>query len=206
MALDLGKWSWVAETALDFGLPILGTALGVPGPVSEFAASKIKQVLGLKPSATADDVSTAIAADPETAKAALEAAQTDVQAKYAYLSKLAEEKGLTDRANISEINKTIRAETGKVPWWHWRHLLGYLVLLYGVEQVAAIAYTMFGKGVPPDQLATLFNATSIFTAGLFALLGYVASDTSALRQAAITGKAPEGVVASTIKAVTGRKK
>ncbi|WP_441229391.1 hypothetical protein AB7828_03405 [Tardiphaga sp. 215_C5_N2_1] len=206
MAIDLGKWSWIAGTAVDFGLPILGTALGIPGPVSAYAICAIKKALNLPGAATPEDVKTAIAADPDTAKAALEDAQTDVQARYAYLSKLAEEKGLTDRANISEINKTIRAETGKVPWWHWWHLLGYLVLLYGVEQVAAIAYTMFGKGVPPDQLATLFNSTAIFTAGLFALLGYVASDNTARQQTAITGVAPEGVVASTIRAVTGREK
>lgn len=206
MAIDLGKWSWLANTALDFGLPILGTALGIPGPVSSFAVSAIKKALGLPSSATAEDVNTAVAADPDTARAALEAAQSDVQAKYAYLTRLAEVKGEVDKTNVSEINKTIRAETGKVPWWHWRHLLGYLVLLYGVEQVAAIAYTMFGKGVPPDQLATLFNSTAIFTAGLFALLGYVASDTTAMKQTAITGQAPDGIVASTIKAVTGRKK
>ncbi|WP_024337974.1 hypothetical protein [Bradyrhizobium japonicum] len=206
MAIDLGKWSWLANTAIDFGLPILGTALGVPGPVSSFAVSAIKKALGLPSSATPEEVNTAVVADPDTARAALEAAQSDVQAKYAYLTRLAEVKGDVDKANISEINKTIRAETGKVPWWHWRHLLGYLVLLYGIEQVAAIAYTMFGKGVPPDQLATLFNSTAIFTAGLFALLGYVASDTTAMKQTAITGQAPEGVVASTIKAVTGRKK
>jgi hypothetical protein len=65
---------------------------------------------------------------------------------------------------------------------------------------------MFGKGVPPDQLATLFNSTSFFTLGLFGLLGYVAADNTALKQTAITGKAPEGIVSSTIKAVTGRKK
>jgi hypothetical protein len=177
MAIDLGKWSWLASTAVDFGLPILGTALGVPGPVSAFAISAIKKALGLAPSATPEDVNTAVAADPDTARAALEAAQTDVQAKYAYLTRLAEVKGDVDKANISEVNKTIRAESGKVEWWHWRHMLGYLVLLYGVEQVAAIAYTMFGKGVPPDQLATLFNSTSFFTLGLFGLLGYVASDT-----------------------------
>ena len=48
--------------AVDFGLPILGTALGIPGPVSAFAIDKIKGALNLPKSATAGDVSTAIAA------------------------------------------------------------------------------------------------------------------------------------------------
>jgi hypothetical protein len=38
------------------------------------------------------------------------------------------------------------------------------------------------------------------------LLGYVAQDTTALKQTAMTGQAPDGVIASTIKAVTGKKK
>lgn len=206
MAIDLGKWSWIASTAADFGLPILATALGVPA-AAPFAIKLVKAALGLEPSATPDEVSNAIAADPETAKAALEGVQSEVSAKYAYLERLAEQRGLTDRANIAEVNKSIRSEVAAgVKWWHWRHLLGYLVLLYGVEQVGAIAYTMFGKGVPPDQLATLFNSTSFFTLGLFGLLGYVASDTSNLKATAITGERAEGIVASTVRAVTGRKK
>lgn len=205
MAIDLGKWSWLASTAVDMGLPILGTALGIPGPVSAFAISAIKKALGLSGSASAEDVNTAVAANPDTARAALEAAQTDVQAQYAYLTRLAEVKGEVDKANVGEINKTIRSEIGKVSWWHWRHLLGYLVLLYGLEQVALIAYAGFGKGLPADQLAAIFNSTAVLTGGLLALLGYVASDNTARTQTAITGKAPDGIVASTIKAVTGKK-
>jgi hypothetical protein len=206
MAIDLGKWSWLANTAIDFGLPILGTALGIPGPVSSFAVSAIKKALNLPASATAEDVSTAVAADPDTARAALEAAQTDVQAKYAYLTKLAEVRGEVDKTNISEINRTIRAENeAKVPWWHWRHQLGYVVLLYALQQIFLVFWCAAGK-MPADQLSMLFYATTVLTGGLLALLGYVASDTTALKQTAMTGQAPDGVVASTIKAVTGRKK
>jgi hypothetical protein len=206
MAIDLGKWSWLANTALDLGLPILGTALGVPGPVSSFAISAIKKALNLPASATPEDVNTAVAADPDTARAALEAAQSDVQAKYAYLTRLAEVKGEVDKTNISEINQSIRAETAaKVPWWHWRHQLGYIVLLYALQQIFLVFWCAFGK-MPADQLAMLFNATTVLTGGLLGLLGYIASDTTALKQTAITGQAPEGVVASTIKTVTGRKK
>jgi hypothetical protein len=205
MAIDLGKWSWLANTAIDFGLPVLGTALGIPGPVSSFAVSAIKKALNLPSSATPEDVSTAVAADPDTAKAALEAAQTDVQAKYAYLTRLAEVRGEVDKVNVSEINATIRAETGKVSWWHWRHQLGNVVILYALQQIFLVFWCAFGK-MQADQLAMLFNATTVLTAGLLGLLGYVASDNTAMKQTAITGQIPEGVVASTIKAVTGRKK
>lgn len=204
MAIDLGKWGWLAGVAVDMGLPVLGTALGIPGPVSAFAISAIKKGLGLKSSATAEEVNTAVVADPDTARAALEAAQTDVQAKYAYLTKLAEVSGEVTKTNISEINRTIRAENeAKVSWWHWRHLLGYVVLLYALQQIVLVFWAAWG-GMQADQLAMIFNSTTVLTGGLLALLGYVASDTTALKQTAMTGSVPEGIVASTVRAVTGR--
>lgn len=206
MAIDLGKWSWVAGVAVDFGLPILGTALGIPGPVSAFAISKIKSVLGLAPSASPEEVSNAIAADPDTAKAALEAAQTDVQAKYAYLTRLVEVQAETARANVTEINKTIRDEAkNKVPWFHWRHLIGYLVLAYGLVLLALMIKVGFFKtsGDMIKDVIELFNATTPFTLGLFALLGAVAYDTTR-RMGGVSPEQGEGVVQSTIKAVTGR--
>jgi hypothetical protein len=57
-----------------------------------------------------------------------------------------------------------------------------------------------------DQLAMLFNATTILTGGLLGLLGFVAADNTSREQTAMTGKVPEGVIASTIRAVTGKKK
>jgi hypothetical protein len=206
MAIDLGKWSWVAGVAVDFGLPILGTALGIPGPVSAFAISKIKRVLGLAPSASAEDVSTAIAADPDTAKAALEAAQTDVQAKYAYLTRLVEVQGEVAKANITAINQTIQGENkAKVPWYHWRHLIGYLVLAYGIVLLSLMVKVGFFKSSSEmiKDVIELFNATTPFTLGLFALLGAVAYDTTR-RMSGVPPEQGEGVVQSTIKAVTGR--
>lgn len=204
----LGKYEWLAGMALDFGVPALGMAFGIPGGVSSFAVSALKKALGMAQSASEEDVKAKVESlDPDTAKAAFENASTEVTAKYAYLTELAKARADVDKANIAEVNKSIRTEVAAgVSWWHWRHLLGYLVILYGVEQVSAIAYTMFGKGVPPDQLATLFNSTSFFTLGLFGLLGYVAQDTTNLKTAAMTGEKPEGVVASVVRTMTGKKK
>lgn len=206
MAIDLGQWKWAANLALDYGVPALGMAFGIPGPVSSFAVNSLKKALGLPATATAEETQAAAQADPDTARAAFSAAESEVTARYAYLTRLAEVAADVAKTNISEVNATIRSETSAgVSWWHWRHLLGYLVLMYGLEQVAAIGFTMFGRGVPPDQLATMFNSTAVFTVGLFGLLGYVAADTTALKTAVITGQQPEGVVKSVVKAVTGRK-
>jgi hypothetical protein len=200
---DVGKI--VAPLAPTLG-GILGDLIPIPGGgmIGTAAGNIIAAALGVDP--TPDAVGAAIQNDPN-AVAKISAAETEAAAKWPALAEIAKAKYASNAAQSESINQTIRNEaTAKVSWWHWRHLLGYLVLLYGIEQVAAIAYTMFGKGVPPDQLATLFNSTAIFTAGLFALLGYVAQDTTALKQTAMTGQAPDGVIASTIKAVTGKKK
>ncbi|WP_445486922.1 hypothetical protein [Rhodopseudomonas sp. RCAM05734] len=203
--LDLGKWSWIAGMAVDFGLPVLGTALGIPGPVSAFAVNAIKNALNLPKSASADDVSTAIAADPDTARAALEAAQSDVAAKYAYLTRLAEVRGEVDKTNIAEVNETMRREMGRVSWWHWRHLLGYVIGFHILAfPVATFAVVIFSS---PEKTNAILNFPLVGILGIGAgLLGFVANDTTRKGMAAMTGEAPEGVVASTVRAVTGRKK
>jgi hypothetical protein len=55
-------------------------------------------------------------ADPDLARAALEVAQSDVEARYAYLAKLAEERGKTDRTNIVDVNKSACQEAAAVKW------------------------------------------------------------------------------------------
>ena len=198
---DVGKI--VAPLAPTLG-GILGDLIPIPGGgmIGTAAGNLIASALGVDP--TPDAVGAAMQNDPNAA-VKIQAAESEAAARWPALAEIAKAQYAANAAQSESINQTIRAEAGNVSWWHWRHLLGYLVLLYGIEQVAAIAYSMFGKGVPPDQLAALFNSTAVFTAGLFALLGYVASDTTALKQTAITGKAPDGAVKTVIKAVTGKK-
>lgn len=191
MSINLGGWSWAIDMALDYGAPALGAALGVPGPVSSFAVGALKRALGLSSSATPAETQEAATADPEVAKAAFQSAQSEVTAKYQYLTRLAEVQADVAKANTTEINATIRAETanGMISWWHWRNTIGHLVVLYGLEQVALVATAaFFPSTISPTDAAALFNATTVFTAGLFALLGYVASDTTNLKQTAITGE------------------
>lgn len=200
MGINLGGWSWAAEMALDWGLPALATAFGVPGPVSAFAISKLKQVLGLKPSATDADVrSTIDGMDPETARAALDSVQTEVTARYAWLTTVAEVQGRV----AGEVNKTIRAEAGKVSWWHWRHLLGYVVVLLGFEICMLIPLVVIGRITAAD-MAAIIAAMSPLTGTFALLLGAVAIDTTNRYNTAVTGE--RGSVVNAIKAVTGRKK
>jgi len=213
MAIDLGKWSWVASTAVDFGLPILGTALGIPGPVSAFAITAIKGALNLPKSATPEDVNTAIAADPDTARAALDAAQSDVAAQYAYLTRLAEVRGEVDKTAISEVNETIRAEvsaTAAKPdgWWgHWRTWMAYELMLECPFWAALIGWCIvYGK---IGELTAAAGILSVWWAARFGVLGVHVWTGSNERQTAISGSPPPGVLSTavtTIKAATAPKR
>lgn len=207
MAGVLGKYEWVAGMALDFGVPALGMAFGIPGGVSSFAVSALKKALGMSQSASADDVKSKVdSLDPDTAKAAFQNASDATTAKYAYLTELVKARAEVDKTNITEVNQTIRDENARGrPWWHWRNQLGYVVLLYALQQIFLVFWCAFGY-MAADQLAMLFNATTILTGGLLGLLGFVAADTTALKQTAMTGSVPEGMLASTVRTITGRAK
>lgn len=206
MKIDLGGWSWAAEMALDWGLPALATAFGVPGPVSAFAISKLKQVLGLKPSATDDDVRRTVEGmDPETARAALDSVQSEVVAKYDYLKTAVEVAGRVQERNITAVNKTMRAELGVVPWWHWRHLLGYVPVVMGTELCALMPLVVFGFIQVADMVA-IISAVTPFMVVIAGLLGYVAADTTAWKQTVATGEAPPSLAGAIVKAVLPSKK
>lgn len=207
MPINLGSWSWAVNMALDFGAPALGAALGVPGPVSTFAVSALKRALGLADSATPAQTEAAANADPEVVKQAIMSAQSEVTAKYQYLTRLAEVGAEVAKANVSEINQTMRVEAAQVSWYHWRHLIGYLVILYGLQQILLIwVAALWPTTITPADVAALFNATTIFTGGLFALLGYVAMDTTNRINTAITGEHSAGGIMNTIRTVAGKKK
>jgi len=200
MPVDLGKWSWAANMALDWGAPALATAFGIPGPVSSFAIGALKRALGLAPNATEADVKAAAEADPVAAKAAFEEAQSEVTAKYAYLTKLAEIRG----ANAADVNATMRAELGQVKWWHWRHLSGYIMPAFGLEFLALAPLVVLGKISATDMVAIIGALTPV--AAIYAALqGVILNDTSALKTTAVTGKATPGIISTAITAVKAKR-
>lgn len=79
-------------------------------------------------------------------------------------------------------------------WWHWRHLLGYVV---GFEILvfpsAALLMIMVGSADKTNAIIN-FSGTlvTILTIGS-GLLGWVASDTTQQKIAAATGSAPTTV-------------
>ncbi|WP_420131929.1 hypothetical protein [Rhodopseudomonas sp.] len=206
MAIDLGRYAWLAQTAIDFGLPILGTALGIPGPVSDFAISKIKSALGLKSGATPEDVSNAVAANPDVAKEQLSAAESEVAAKYAYLIRLAEVQADVAKTQVEQVNESIRAEAATPNgWWgHWRTWMAYELAIECPFWAALIVWCIVA-----GKINELVGATSLLTVwwgARFGVLGVHVWTGSIERQTAIAGQ-PVGGAASTIAAaVTGKRK
>jgi hypothetical protein len=214
--MDWSSLKPVAGKLAQVGLPYLGQILGdlVPFPGGSFlgkmagdwAGAAVAAALGVDP--TPEAVGNAIEhLPPGELQARLAPVESEAAAKWEAAARIEEARAGDRTAQSQAVDTTIREEAAQgVSWWHWRHLIGYLVMLYGLEQVALIGSSAFGIGPPPDQVAMLFNATAVFTAGLFALLGYIAQDTTNTKIAALTGEKPEGIIVSTAKALSGKKK
>lgn len=213
--MDWSKLKPLAGKLAESGLPTLGNLVGdiLPFPggamlgqwAGEWAGKAIAEALGVP--ATPEAVGNAVEVlPPDVLKARLAAAENEAAAKWEATARIAEAEAKDRTAQSGAINETVRAEAAAgVAWWHWRHLIGYLVLGYGLEQIILIAYVFFGKGYGSDQLTQMFNATTPFTVGLFALLGYVAQDTTNKSIAAMTGKKPDGIIVATAKALGAKK-
>lgn len=188
---------------------VLGTAIGGPfgSVLGGLAGSAIAATFGTE--ATPEAVGKAIAEDP---KAADKLARLEEQRGQEILAQAqaeiarAEQQGLTARANITEINTSIREEVTKgVSWWHWRHLLGYVPVALGVELVVLVPMMALGVLTAAEVTALIGAITPPLTI-LSGLLGYVAQDTSAVKVAAMTGQPVPGILASAVKGITGSKK
>lgn len=183
---------------------LLGSAFGPAGSVvGSIAGRAIAGALGVP--ATPEAVSEALAKD-KNALEKLRILETTRATQIVEEARIEVEKVKAELGKTQAINETIRTEAGTVSFWHWRHLLGYLVLGYGVNQIVLLNLAAFKPAwLSPDQAVALFNSTGVFTGGLFALLGYVAADTTNRVNTAITGQHSAGGIMNTIRAVLPSK-
>jgi hypothetical protein len=112
-------------------------------------------------------------------------------------------------ANVAQggaINETQRVEIAQgVSWWHWRHLIGYCTLLFGMIFAAGTAKIMF-MGGDTAALTALINAVTPIFLTLAALNGYIAADNTNRVNTAITGQHSAGGIMNTIRGVLPAKK
>lgn len=211
MAIDLGGWGWAAGMAIDVGAPVIGAALGIPGLAGE-AGQMLKRALGLSPNVSSTTVRNAIEADPEAAKAAFAAANSEASGKWDYLARAFEAQAEVAKTSISEVNETIRAEvsaTAAKPdgWWgHWRTWMAYELMLECPFWAALIGWCIvYGK---IGELTAAAGILSVWWAARFGVLGVHVWTGSNERQTAITGTTPAGAITtavSAIKAVVPKK-
>lgn len=186
-------WKSIAGAVAPFA-PTLGKLLGTAfGPfgsiVGGIAGRAIAGAFGVE--ATPQAVGAAIAKDANAveklkileatrAQEIISEAQVEV-ARLEASAKQAESIGVTQRAELA----------AGVSWWHWRHLLGYVFMLFALVLTAGFAKVMFLSG-DLAAFTQLVAQAAIVLGILGALLGYVAQDTTKLKTAAVTGEQPNG--------------
>lgn len=166
---------------IDAGAPILGKALGMPqlaGPASDL----LKTALGLGPGAGPSEVLQQMERNPGAIEQAEEQARTNQ-----WDAIVAEEE--TRRLQSTHIHEQIMSEMGKVGFWHWRHQLGYAILFYIYVAIVGMLFVILGKFTVIDY-AALMSATTMWSLGAFALVGFIARDTTQRTTTAVTGVPP----------------
>jgi hypothetical protein len=207
-------WKDVAGVIAPYA-PTIGKILGDVAPfpgggmVGEFVGGLIAKQFCVQ--ATPEAVDAAVrqewASNPEAAAQKLTAADSEAAARWDALARMAEAEAADRTAQSQAINETMRAEIAAgVSFWHWRHLLGYVVLI----QVFGLSFPVF-KDLWYGNVANLGATQQLIAAitpiflGLLALLGYVANDTTRLKETAITGLPRETIVSAAVRTMAGRK-
>ena len=139
-------WKDIGKKIAGVGLPLLGTALGGPGGGA--IGGMVAGLIGCKDDPA--EVAAAIDSDPGAVLPVL----NDFQAKHRErLAEIALDRARVEseerRANLAQVNETMRAETKSEHWpqYSWRPFNGFLypiavLLIYFVLPIA-------GKSIPP---------------------------------------------------------
>lgn len=201
-------WKALGGQLIKAGAPLIGGALLGPlgSTAGELLGGFIASQLGVEN--TPDAISNAITnGDPAVVGAALSKAESEAAAKWDAIARIAQSMADVDKANVEQINETIRAETAAgVSWWHWRHLIGYVTVAWSVAVMVPFVYQLWrADAIALAAVTTALTAATTFFGILAALNGYVAQDTSKLKGIAITGEQPPSGVVGAIKSLVKKK-
>lgn len=191
------NWADLGKTLLGLGLPTLGGLLAGPGGAA--VGKVIAGQIGVP--ATPEALGKALSTDPEVLKK-----MQDTEAEWARTTATIATANATQGQSV---NTTMQAELAAgVSWWHFRHLLGYVVFFFGVSMVVGFNGTLF-FGLPTiGDFKTALDAVWAPFAAFCGLVGYVAMDTSRRTQAAATGSPIGGLadgINGIIRVLTGKK-
>lgn len=194
------NWEDIGKTLIGLGAPLLGTALG--GPLGGIAGKVLADALGTDDNPLA--VNIALQNDPQVAITAATAEAEWAKTAAAFATASAQQG--------AAINETMRAEiAGGQPWYHWRNLQAYELLCF--ECPLAFVGAMYIVG--GDLLKNDFNGVTVFTSlaaavilpylyARLAICGYVAQDSTKLKNVAMTGEHAPSIIGTIVKAL-GKK-
>ena len=187
-------WKDLAGPVIKLGGTAIGAMLGVPG-LGKIGGDLLAGALGVP--ATPEAVSQAIENPSPEALAAVQSANAEAEKEWAKFAAVqAQETGQTMRAEIAS----------GVSWYHWRHLLGYVVMLWAIAILpVALRDLWIGNAAGIDLGIKLASALTTYFLALCGLLGYVAMDTSRRTTAAAAGQEVTTVIGGLLKAVTKKR-
>jgi len=189
--------------------PTIGGVLGglIPLPGGSLIGETMGNILASQfgtPPGDVDALSKAIVSDPNAA-AKITAAETEAAAKWPALAEIAKVQFASNAVQSTEINKSIRAEVAKgQPWFAWRNLYGYSVVL---ECTATSWLILYAIAADSQMFKHVTDSMSFFLSWYalrMGLLGYVHNQASNEKMAAATGQQPNGLIANVVKAVRGK--
>lgn len=208
------NWQDIAGPLASIGAPTLGKILGglipIPGGaiLGEWAGNAVAEALNVP--ATPEAVSTAIARDPNAAATAVAKVEAEASAKWQAQADIAKSQAEVGKAQVEQVNETIRAEASKPDgWWgSWRTVLAYEL---AIECPAWAGLIMYSVALDKAGVSDLINASGLIMAwwgARFGVLGVHVWTGSNERQVAMTGSPTSGVaggISNLVKAVTGKR-
>jgi hypothetical protein len=205
----MADWKDIAGVVAPYA-PTIGKFLGGLAPVpfgpmlGEWAGGKLAEHFGVPPTPAA--VAEAIRTEPpEVTQARLKAAEGDAEAQWAALAEIEKARAADRTAQATVINETIRTEVASFSPWHWRHLIGYVVIMVIINVMAILTYVVILADTGRLNFAVAIMPSVAMILGFACgLLGYVAGDTSTFKENVLAGAPRESGVAAVVKKVTGR--
>jgi len=183
-------WKDLAGPVIKLGGTAIGAMLGVPG-LGKIGGDLLAGALGVP--ATPEAVAQAIEHPSPAAMAAVQSADAEAAKEWAKFAAV----------QARETGKTMRAEIAAgVSWYHWRHLLGYVVMLWAIAILpVALRDLWMGNAIGIDLGIKLASALTTYFLALCGLLGYVAMDTTRRTSAAAAGTEVNTIVGTIIGAL-----
>ncbi len=187
-------WKDIAGPVIKLGGGVIGGMLGMPG-LGATAGGLIADALGVD--RTPEAVNDALKNPSSEVVDAIRHANAEAEKEWAKFY----------TAQVKEVGQTMRAELAAgVSWYHWRHLLGYVVMLWAVAILpVAVRDLWIGNAAGIDLGIKLASALTTYFLALCGLLGYVAMDTTRRTTAAASGSEVNTMLGSLLGAITKKK-